>query len=161
MPPTRLPELIYVVEDELAIARIISKLNQASAGKTVLLLGPGRWGTRDPWLGIPVNFAEINHVAALCEIVAMHESLIPDVSLGTHFINELVEADMLYFALFPQQDANRIDEARLLSLPNRLTALIPDAARWAEVIHLAEPPAGSLALYADAESQSVVLTADL
>ncbi|MDP1956824.1 MAG: PEP/pyruvate-binding domain-containing protein, partial [Rhodocyclaceae bacterium] len=84
--------LVYVVptvygqlgqEDRLAITRIIGRINQASADRTLLMLGPGRWGTRDLWLGLPVNFGEINHVAALCEIVGMHESLIPDVSLGT------------------------------------------------------------------------------
>jgi hypothetical protein len=51
-----------------------------------MLLGPGRWGTASPDLGVPVQFAEINHVSVLCEIVTMRENLIPDVSLGTHFV---------------------------------------------------------------------------
>ena len=74
---------------------------------TIMLLGPGRWGTSSPSLGIPVSFVDINRVSVLCEIVAMREDLVPDVSLGTHFLSELVEMDMLYLALFPKQGVFR------------------------------------------------------
>ena len=158
--------LVYVVptvygqlnqEDRLAVTRIIGRVNQASAERTLLMLGPGRWGTRDLWLGLPVNFGEINHVAALCEIVGMHESLIPDVSLGTHFLNELIEADMLYFALFPGRPDNAIDEAALLGLPNRLGEILPDVQRWAFAVFVADIAPGSMTLYADAERQQVAV----
>ncbi|TAH45009.1 MAG: pyruvate, phosphate dikinase [Betaproteobacteria bacterium] len=144
--------------DRLAVTRLIGRINQASTDRCLVVLGPGRWGSRDLWLGIPVVFAEINHVAALCEIVAMHDNLVPDVSLGTHFLNELIEADMLYFALFPKQPGNQLDEEALRRLPNRLAELIPDAARWGEVLHIADPTPGAATLYADAERQQVVLT---
>lgn len=158
--------LVYIVPavygqlnqaDRLAVTRIIGRVNQASRDRTLLMLGPGRWGTRDLWLGLPVNFGEINHVAALCEIVGMHESLIPDVSLGTHFLNELIEADMLYFALFPGRPGNAIDEAALLGLPNRLAEILPDAQRWAGAVHVADIEPGTLTLYADAERQQVAV----
>lgn len=145
--------------DRLAITRLIGRINQLSDDRTLLMLGPGRWGSRDPWLGIPIAFAEINHVAALCEIVAMHENLIPDVSLGTHFINELIEADMLYFALFPKKAGNLVDEAGIRRLPNRLAELVQDAARWSDVVHVADVGPGTVVLYADAERQRVVVTA--
>jgi hypothetical protein len=139
------------------VARLIGRINAASRDRTLFMLGPGRWGTRDLWLGLPVSFGEINRVAALCEIVGMHESLIPDVSLGTHFLNELIEADMLYFALFPGRAGNAIDEAALLRLPNRLAEVLPDAQRWAGVVHLADMVPGTMTLYADAERQQVVV----
>ena len=85
-----------------------------------MLLGPGRWGTSDPFLGIPVTFAEINRASVLCEIVAMHEHLVPDVSLGTHFLNEVVETDMLYLALFPQRGNNYLSTEWFENAPNRL-----------------------------------------
>ncbi len=145
--------------DRLAVTRVVGRINQASAGMDLLLLGPGRWGSRDPFLGLPVVFAEINHVAALCEIVAMHENLVPDVSLGTHFLNELIEADMLYFALFPQRTGNTLDEAALRARANRLAALLPEAACWAGVVHVADLQEDEMVLYADAEAQSVELVA--
>jgi hypothetical protein len=137
---------------------VVGAINRVSAGRNLLLLGPGRWGTRDPWLGLPVNFNEIKHVAALCEIVAMNENLIPDVSLGTHFLNELIEADMLYFALFPGRDGNRLDEAGILGVPNRLAELLPDAAHHSGAVHVIDVQPRALSLYADAERQQVVVT---
>ncbi|MCL4759101.1 MAG: pyruvate, phosphate dikinase [Rhodocyclaceae bacterium] len=148
--------------DRVALARLIGAIGEASRARCLLVLGPGRWGSHDPWLGIPVSFNEIRHVAALCEIVAMHEHLVPDVSLGTHFLNELIEADVLYFALFPRREGNHLDEAALLALPNQLPALLPelpDIGRWAGVVHVADPPPDAFVLYADAMGQRVALAA--
>lgn len=140
--------------DRLAVARLIGAVNRASVGCKLLMLGPGRWGTRDPWLGLPVTFNEINQVAALGEIVAMNDNLVPDVSLGTHFLNELIEADMLYFALFPDRKGNSIDEEQIFRWPNRLGALLPDAERFEQDVRVVDLAPGTT-LYADAEGQSV------
>ena len=144
--------------DRLAVTRVLGRLNALADGRCVLMLGPGRWGSKDPFLGIPVLFSEINHVAALCEIVAMHDTLVPDVSLGTHFLNELIEADLLYFALFPKLAGNEIDEPAILRWPNRLGELLPGDAQWAGVIQVAEPAPGALTLYADAAAQRLAGT---
>jgi hypothetical protein len=103
-------------------------------------------------------FSEINHVAALCEIVAMHDNLVPDVSLGTHFLNELIEADLLYFALFPKLAGNEIDEATILQWPNQLMALLPADGEWAEVVHVVDLAPDALTLYADATGQRLTVT---
>lgn len=123
-----------------------------------MLLGPGRWGTNDPFLGIPVVFPEINHASVLCEIVVMHENLIPDVSLGTHFLNELVESDMLYLAFFPQRHYLRTEWFE--EAPNQLLRLVPKAGAWTEVVKVIEPAAlpgeGGTFLYADVFKQRIV-----
>lgn len=94
--------------------------------------GPSRWGTRD---ALARQFSRVlrhqQHMA-ICEIVAMHDSLVPDVSLGTHFINELIEADMLYFALFPGREGNNIDERLIRRQANRLSRIAPDHATGLE-----------------------------
>ena len=77
-----------------------------------MLIGPGRWGTTTPSLGVPVSFAEIDTVSVLCEIVAMRDDLVPDVSLGTHFFNDLVEMDILYLALFPGRQGQLLEPRR-------------------------------------------------
>jgi len=145
------------------VARLIGRINQASADRTVVVLGPGRWGTRDSWLGLPVTFNEINRVAALCEIVAMNDNLVPDVSLGTHFLNELIEADMLYFALFPGREGNRLDDAFLMGQPNRLAELLPGHkanAAHADAVRVIDLPPGQALLHADAERQQVAILTD-
>lgn len=89
----------------------------------------------------------------------MNENLIPDVSLGTHFLNELIEADMLYFALFPSRAGNRIDEAGILGRPNRLGELVPNAQQFEGIVRVVDFEPGSASLYADAERQQVIATA--
>ena len=103
---------------------------------TIMLMGPGRWGTSTPSLGVPVSFNEINTVSVLCEIDSMHEGLVPDLSLGTHFFNDLVEMNILYIAFFTAQKANRFNEKFILEKPNRLTNLLPNMGKWANTIHI-------------------------
>lgn len=103
------PELysLLSISDRYTIARIIGRIvniKEVKEYKNVLLIGPGRWGTTTPSLGVPVTFSEISNVSFLCEIVKMSEDLIPDVSLGTHFFNDLVEFNILYLALYPDRE---------------------------------------------------------
>lgn len=162
--------LIYVVpalygklpqQERYAVSRLIGEINRtASVDSTVMLLGPGRWGTSSPELGVPVSFNDINRVNVLCEIVAMHEHLVPDVSLGTHFLNELVENNMLYLALFPKQGSNFLNEEFFLKGRNRLLDLVPSATKWADAVHVIEtkdlPDGNTVNLWASAVDQKVV-----
>ncbi|MBN1517374.1 PEP/pyruvate-binding domain-containing protein [Candidatus Sumerlaeota bacterium] len=115
--------------ERYSVARLIGRITQAPLddkdGK-IFLIGPGRWGTTTPSLGVPVSFAEINRVAVICEIVGMDKDIVPDVSLGTHFFSELVELDILYLAYFPQKEHNFLNEQFLLETPNKLAELLPD-----------------------------------
>ena len=142
-----LSRIIYIVTDKYAalpeqaryaVARLIGKLNrlQAADDRGLMLIGPGRWGTHSPSLGIPVSFTEISRASVVCEVVAMHESLIPDVSLGTHFFNDLVEHDMLYVAYFPKKTGNSINDEWFRQAPNRLLELERGAAALAEVVRV-------------------------
>jgi hypothetical protein len=118
--------------ERYAVARLIGRVAHLEPRpKTLMLLGPGRWGTTTPSLGIPVRFPDISTVSILCEIVAMRDDFVPDVSLGTHFLNELIEMDILYMALFPTRADNLLNKAFFESQPNRLPELLPDAAQWA------------------------------
>ena len=64
--------------------------------------------------------------------------VVPDVSLGSHFFNDLVEESMLYVALYPAHPGHLLDEARLRQAENRLGALLPDDARMAPVVRVVE-----------------------
>jgi len=144
--------------DRYALARVLGRvlhLQSDSNRRNVLLMGPGRWGTSMPHLGLPVTFAEISPAAALCEIALMHEGLIPDVSLGTHFLNDLVELDILCLGVFPGRDGDFVNERLFAEAPNRLSDLLPDAARWAHVVRVVEPQSGGhrVVLQADSFSQ--------
>jgi hypothetical protein len=105
-----------------------------------MLMGPGRWGTTTPSLGVPVSFAEINTASVICEIVAMRDDLVPDVSLGTHFFSDLVEMDILYLALFPNRDGNSLNQEFFETAANRLLNLVPRASTFAHVIKVIDRP---------------------
>lgn len=123
------------------VARLVARLAHAPiqvASPTILLAGPGRWATSTPSLGVPVTFADIQTVSVVCEIASMGGDLVPDFSLGTHFFNELIENDMLYLAVLPGRPGHLINDDLLKQLPNRLTELAPDAARWSEVVRVIE-----------------------
>jgi hypothetical protein len=168
----RINRFIYIVpsaysqlplQDRHEIAKLLGQINQGPepfVPGAVMLLGPGRWGSNDPFLGVPVVFSQISRTSVLCEIVAMHENLVPDVSLGTHFLNELVETDMLYLALFPRRGNNYLRTEWFESAPNRLVQLVPKAGRWADVVKVIEPSTvageGSTFLIADALKQRVL-----
>ncbi|QUH24650.1 PEP/pyruvate-binding domain-containing protein [Serpentinicella alkaliphila] len=87
------------------IARIIGRLNKEYIDPNndrVMLLGPGRWGTSTPSLGVPVTFSEISNVTILGEVAFSSGGLMPELSFGTHFFQDLVETDIFYIAIFPQ-----------------------------------------------------------
>ena len=120
----------------------------------MLLVGPGRWGTTSPSLGVPVRFPEIDRVSAVCELVTMSEHVAPDVSLGTHFFNDLIEWEMLYFALFPGRHDDRVNMEMLEAAPDTLPDLIPDAGRAGEAVRVIDTTVrgnaeGGLALQGD------------
>lgn len=165
----RVDRFIYVVpslyaelplSERYEVARLLGRVNQAAGRdpQMTMLLGPGRWGTSSPELGVPVHFAEISRVSVMCEIVGMRENLIPDVSLGTHFLNELVEMNILYMALFPRQQRNYLNEKFFLESRNQLLDIVPGAGRWADMVRVIDTrdvlPAGRLVLLlADAQEQ--------
>ncbi|MBP7401095.1 MAG: pyruvate kinase [Clostridia bacterium] len=97
---TALPE-----RDRFTVAREIGRINAAVAreGLAAMLLGPGRWGTTTPSLGVPVRFGEISAMAALGEIAFESAGLMPELSYGSHFFQDLVESGIFYAAIFPQE----------------------------------------------------------
>lgn len=147
---TTIDRIIYVVpevygqmsiSDRYSVARLIGKLTHLKSGdckNTIMLIGPGRWATTTPALGVPVSFTEIDSVSILCEVASMHEGLIPEVSLGTHFFNDLVEMDMLYFAIHPQRENNFINKEFFEKTENQLNKLIPEAASWSNVVQVVD-----------------------
>jgi len=150
---TVIDRLVYVVpsvysqmsmSQRYSIARTIGRLTHLDprGQRTIMLVGPGRWGTSMPSLGVPVSFAEINTVSVVCELTVMHEGLVPDVSLGTHFFNDLVEMDMLYLAVSPGREGHALNEEFPRHQPNQLARLLPSVAPLAEALRVID--SGSL-----------------
>lgn len=140
--------------EKYGAARAIGALNRALAGRSVLVAGPGRWGTTTPSLGVPVNFSELNNMAAICEVAYKQAGLMPELSFGSHFFQDLVESDIFYAAIFDGDQDVTFRPERVLGLANQLAALLPEESGWAEVIHVAQTP--GLTLYSDITSQKLL-----
>ncbi len=141
--------------DRYSIARTIGKLTRLegiNAAKKIMLIGPGRWGTTCPSLGVPVSFAEISNVSIIGELACMHEGLIPDVSLGTHFFNDLVEMNMLYLAVYPEREDYYVNQSFLENKNSALTTLLPQAQMWDHIIYVIDQKACGKNLYIRSDS---------
>lgn len=146
------------LSDKYELARIIGRLNRFIKARDQLpslLMGPGRWGTSTPRLGVPVRFAEINAMTAIAEVAFSAGGLQPELSFGTHFFQDLVESGIFYVALNPEKQGCLVNSAMLMALPNRLAELLPDDARLAAALRVVDLPRG-YQLLADIMSQRVV-----
>ncbi|MEE9910929.1 MAG: PEP/pyruvate-binding domain-containing protein [Deltaproteobacteria bacterium] len=141
------------------VARLVGKLNRQIGKRDkmpTILLGPGRWGTTTPAMGVPVTFSEINNVTAIGEIAYQDGSLIPDLSFGTHFFQDMVEMDIFYMAIYPEKDDVCFNAAWLKKQPNILTDLMPDDARFTKVLNVIDVRAKDLRLMSDIVTQKMI-----
>ena len=99
------------------IAAEIGNLNEqlTARGESYVLVGPGRWGSSDPALGIPVKWSHISGAKAVVECGL--EDFRVDASEGTHFFQNLTSFGVGYFTIRPYQGDGTFDEARLNALP--------------------------------------------
>jgi hypothetical protein len=150
-------DLLTTFEEKMEIARVVNALNKMLAEKRYALMGPGRWGSNDINLGVKVTYANINKAKLLVEVAFAKEGYTPEVSYGTHFFQDLVEADIEIVPLFPDDPGAILNEPFLLNSDNSLARVAPevkDCERVVRVIHVPSVCGGDfLHLYLDADSQ--------
>jgi hypothetical protein len=147
------------VSDKYSIARLIGKLNKLIKDRDALptmLIGPGRWGTTTPSLGVPVRFSEINNMSFLGEVAYTDGNLMPELSFGTHFFQDLVETNIFYLALFPEDPEVIFRRSILDRFGNVLEALVPDSSKYRDVIKVYETGGKGLRIMADIISQKLI-----
>jgi len=110
-----LRDVVYVKPDSfnsaetMEIAKEVESLNEAfrKEGKNYILIGPGRWGSSDPWLGIPVNWAQISMARLIVESGLSNYRIDP--SQGTHFFQNLTSFRVGYFTINPYSNDGYYD----------------------------------------------------
>jgi len=130
------------------VVREVARLNRALEGRPYLLVGPGRWGTSHPSLGVPAGYDALSGAAAIVEVAS--GEMATEVSYGTHFFGELLGQGTFFLAVLPGEDAvldeeyllahasPPVDGVRLVTLPRPLVlqvdgpgrlgvAFVPDA----------------------------------
>ncbi len=117
------------------IAREIAKLNAVlvKADRKYLLVGPGRWGSADRWLGIPVSWADISGVGAMIETES--DKLVTEPSQGSHFFHNITTLGINYITV-SRAGGDRIDWDWLIALPRMNDAAFVAHARLDKPITL-------------------------
>ena len=153
-------DAIATRERRIEIARAVGRLNRKLDRKSFALIGPGRWGSNDIRLGVPVRYADINQCCVLIEVARVQDGFCPEVSFGTHFFQDLVEAGIHYLPLYPDEEGNRFNEAFLCQTHNVLAEVMPEDADYAAEIHVIHVPAVAggrkLTLAMDGESDAAI-----
>jgi hypothetical protein len=155
------PEAYHALKlsEKYDIARLIGKINKGIGSReafSTLLVGPGRWGTTTPSLGVPVRFSEINNISVIVELAHIGGQLMPELSYGTHFFQDLVETDIFYVAIFPDATSSFFSTGPLEKSSNRLAELFPDMERYAHVVDVRDIKEAPCSLYADIVTQEVL-----
>ncbi|MBI2345602.1 MAG: phosphoenolpyruvate synthase [Deltaproteobacteria bacterium] len=122
------------------VARYIGQINRALEGQRFLLIGPGRWGSVNIDLGVPCQYAEISNCAVLIEVAKGRYA--PEASYGTHFFQDLIEDQILYLPLYPEDPGIIFREDLLLKSENHFARLCPEASdpQAAATIHAIHLP---------------------
>lgn len=111
--------------DKPSIARVVGKITEALKGRRFALIGPGRWGSWNPELGVPVTYAEIAGSAMLVEVARRRATYVPEVSFGSHFFQDLIEDNIAYLPLYPDEPGEIFNE-EIFRKRSSFAELLPD-----------------------------------
>lgn len=137
LPTAYVPDmeyLVYVDEEQYhnwphnekqTVARVVGKVTEALKGKRFALIGPGRWGSWNPDLGVPVTYAEIANCVMLVEVARRRATYVPEVSFGSHFFQDLIEDNIAYLPLYPDEP-NEVFNDEIFKMRSSFEKLLPD-----------------------------------
>ncbi len=155
--PVRYYELPYVMK--ASVAKLIGRLNwhYRDSGKHMMLIVPGRIGTTSPELGVPTSFSDISEFEIICEVEESKAGYNPELSYGSHIFQDLVEAEILYTAVFQNEKTLRFAPEMLGTCPD-LTGDFKQEDALAGVVHVYDVKGRRCEVYDDAENEHLLIT---
>ena len=130
----------YPYNLKYGVAKAIEAINDAyrGSGKNLLLMTPGRVGTSSPELGVPVSFRGISNFSAVCEVSDRRAGFMPELSYGSHMFQDLVEAKILYGAIYGDQRTHVWNPELFKAQRNLFPAICPGQAELKDMIQVYE-----------------------
>lgn len=122
------PEEYYAMPTPASRAELaltFGRLNAALQNEVFICVGPGRWGTSNPDLGISIGYGDIYHTRALVELTGEGIGAAPEASFGTHFFQDLVEANIFPLAIYLDDKDSIFNRDFFYQTPNRLLDFLP------------------------------------
>ena len=173
VPNGYLPDIRYVIfvvpeayfalptaSDRREIGRLISRLNSQLPENSFICVGPGRWGTENIDLGVYVGYPDICNAAALVELSGGKFGIASDPSLGTHFFQDLMEAQIYPIAVPIDHKGTTFKWDFFYNSPNLLRSFIGTTENLENCLRLIDlqsyRPGHHLELIMDAEAGEAV-----
>lgn len=155
--PVRYYNMPYA--NKTAVARAIGAVNWNYRGKGLhmCLMVPGRIGTSSPELGVPTTFADISEFDMVCEVAESRAGYRPELSYGSHFFQDLVEAGILYTAVFENSRTIRFQPELITEMHNSLAEIFPESADLEEIVGLYDLRGANVELYNDMNEERVMI----
>jgi hypothetical protein len=133
------PEVYFALETDKArkdLGGVISKLNAALPEKSFICVGPGRWGSLNTDLGVYVCYSDICRTGALVEISGKGVGVAPEPSLGTHFFQDLMEAQIFPLAVNLDEPEITFNRDFFYDTPNCIGNWIHCSEESSRAVHL-------------------------
>lgn len=127
--------------DRRQVGQLVGRLNRVLPAKGFILIGPGRWGTVDVKLGISVGYSDISNAAVLVELGEGDQGFTSEVSYGTHFYLDLVEAQIYPLSILMEREGTVFNRDFLNNAQNCLGELLPDDKGKEHLIQVVDVPA--------------------
>ncbi len=129
-------------ERRRSIGRVVGKINAHPTIQTgkCIMVGPGRWGSSNISMGVNVSYGDINNTSVLVEVGKEEAGHAPEVSYGTHFFQDLVEAKIIYLPVFPPDPAAEFNAGFFEKSRNSLAAFCPEVKDFEDVVKLIDIP---------------------
>jgi len=118
------------------LIRAIGQLNAALEGETFIAVGPGRWGTSTPDLGVHVAYGDIYNARSLVELSGESVGTSPEPSFGTHFFQDLMEAHIYPLAVFLDDKEVLFNHDFFYETPNKVLKFISIDKRLTRTLRL-------------------------
>ena len=141
------------------VARLIGSINwrYRDQGKHMMLILPGRVGTTSPELGVPTAFSDISAFEIICETEERQAGYNPELSYGSHIFQDLVEAEILYTAVFHSEKTIRFQPDRLKGSPD-IVDQFDHGKELAEVVHVYDVSGRKCEVYHDVANEHLLIT---
>ncbi len=141
------------------VAKLVGKINwhYRDTDKNMMLIVPGRVGTSSPELGVPTTFADISAYSIICEVEESKAGYNPELSYGSHIFQDLVEANILYTAMFNNDKTIHYHPDKLKTSPDIIDQFeARESLR--DIVHVYDVSSRDFRIYNDVPNEHLLIT---
>jgi hypothetical protein len=140
------------------VAKLVSKVNwnYRDTNRHMMLIVPGRVGTSSPELGVPTSFADISAYEIICETEETKAGYNPELSYGSHIFQDLVEAQILYTAVFHNEKTMHYCPEKLKNFPD-LVMEFEEKEMLTDIVHVYDLSNRKCAVYNDIANEHLMI----